>query len=437
MTSNCLEYQMAQVYFAGFTIGTQTPQALIFSRYASVACPAFLNGAAMGLTLAQVQAIVSGTLSITIDGVVKSFAAVNLSAATSLSNAAALLTTALSLAGSAAVTYSSLLGAFVVTSGTTGATSTMTYATGTLAATLGLASGNGGTLSQGSAAMVPGTAMTALVAQTANWAGFSTAFEPIDTDKQAFATWTAGTNGQFYYAPYSTDATAKGAHGSYVGFGYWLQQNSVSGTACFLSALESAFDLSLTASTNYNVTNGRLDHSYKTSNAVIPPSVTDSVTAANVIANGLNYYGSYATAATQWNILYPGQISGSYLQIGAYVDAIWLNANIQLAEMGMFTGANSIPNDPAGYTLIKAALKTLFAQALNAGVIQTGVNLTSTQIALVNSQAGKNIAPILNAVGWYLQVLPAPTPVTTPPCLFWYCGAFGVTSLNVASIDLI
>ena len=119
------------------------------------------------------------------------------------------------------------------------------------------------------------------------------------------------------------------------------------------------------------------------------------------------------------------------------MDAIWLNANIQLAEMGMFTGANSIPNDPAGYTLIKAALKTLFAQALNAGVIQTGVNLTSTQIALVNSQAGKNIAPILNAVGWYLQVLPAPTPVTTPPCLFWYCGAFGVTSLNVASIDLI
>jgi len=437
MTSNCLEYQMAQVYFAGFTIGTQTPQALIFYRYATAACSAFLTGAAMELTLAQVQAIVTGSLTVTVDGTVKTAAAVNLSTATSLSNAAALLTTALSLTGGAAVTYNSLFGAFVITSGTTGATSTMTYATGTLAATLGLASGNAGTLSQGSAAMTPAAAMTALVAQTANWAGFSHCFEPIDTDKQAFATWTAGYPTQFYYVPYSTDATARGTSGSYVGFGYWLKQNAVQGTCCFLTPFESAFELSLSASTNYGVSNGRIDHQFKTPNAVLTPSVTDAVTAANVVANGLNYVGTYATAATQWNILYPGQISGPFAQIGCYVDAIWLNANIQLAEMNMFTGANSMPNDPTGYALIKAACKSLFAQALKAGVIQTGVALTSTQQALVNTQAGQNIAGTLSTVGWFFQVNPAPSPSSTPPCLFWYTGAFGLTTLNVASIFIL
>ena len=292
MTSNCLEYQMAQVYFAGFTIGTQTPQALIFSRYASVACSAFLTGSTTGLTLAQVQAIVTGTLSVTVDGTVKTAAAVNLSTATSLSNAAALLTTALGLTGGAAVTYSSLFGAFVVTSGTTGVTSTMTYATGTLAATLGLASGNAGTLSQGSAAMTPAAAMTALVAQTSNWAGFSHCFEPIDTDKQAFATWTAGYLAQFYYAPYTTDATIKGAPASYTGFGSWLTQNAVQGTALFLSAASAAFDLSLTASTNYGASKSRIDHAFKSANAVITPDVTDAVTAANVVANGGNFYGA-------------------------------------------------------------------------------------------------------------------------------------------------
>ena len=436
MTSNCLEYQMAQVYFAGFTIGTMTPQSLIFSRYASVACPAFMNGAAMGLTLAQVQAIVSGTLSITIDGVVKTYAAVNLSTATSLSNAAALLTTGLGLAGSAAVTYSSLFGAFVVTSGTTGATSTMTYATGTIAATLGLAAGNGGTLSQGSAAMTPAVAMTALVAMTANWAGFSHCFEPIDTDKEAFATWASGYPTRFYYAPYTTDVLAKGAPASYTGFGYWLKQNGVQGTCCFLTPYESAFELSLSASTNYGVSNGRIDHSFKTPNAALTPSVTDAVTAANVIANGLNYVGTYATAAQQWNMLYPGQISGPFLQIGAYVDAIWLNANIQLAEMNMFTGANSIPNDPTGYALIKAACKSLFAMAIKNGVIQQGVTLTSTQAALVNNQAGLPIDKTLQSVGWYFQVNAPLSVQSTPPCLFWYTGAFGVTSLNVASINV-
>jgi len=434
MTSNCLEYQMAQVYFAGFTIGTQTPTALIFSRYATTACAAFLVGATSSLTLAQIQAITSGTLTITIDGVAKTFATVTLAAATSFSNAAALLTTALGLTGTAAVTWSSLYNAFVVTSGTTGATSTMTYATGTLAATLGLASGNAGTLSQGSAAMTPAAAMTALVAQTSNWAGFSHAFEPIDLDKQLFATWTAGYPTQFYYVPYSTDASAQGAHASYTGFGYWLTQNSVQGTACFLTALESAFDLSLTASTNYGVSNGRIDHQFKTPNATITPSVTDSVTAANVVANGLNYIGTYATAATSWNILYPGRISGAYAQIGAYVDAIWLNANIQLCEMNMFTGANSIPNDPAGYALIKAACKSLWASALKAGVIQQGVTLTSTQVALVNSQASQAIDKTLNSVGWYFQVNTPSSPTTTPPCLFWYTGAFGLQTLNVGSI---
>ena len=100
------------------------------------------------MTLAQLKAV-TGSLSVTIDGTAKTYATVNLAAATSFTNAAALLTTGLGLAGSAAVTWDATGSRFVVTSGTTGATSTITQATGTASAALGLSAG---ILSQGSVA---------------------------------------------------------------------------------------------------------------------------------------------------------------------------------------------------------------------------------------------------------------------------------------------
>ncbi|MGH3422365.1 MAG: DUF3383 family protein, partial [Streptosporangiaceae bacterium] len=89
-------------------------------------------------------------LVITVDGVVKTAASVNLSAATSLSNAAALLTTALSLSGGAALTYTSQFSAFEVTSGTTGASSTVSVASGALALPLSLTLASGAVVSPGS-----------------------------------------------------------------------------------------------------------------------------------------------------------------------------------------------------------------------------------------------------------------------------------------------
>jgi hypothetical protein len=92
---NTIEANLASTYFSGYTNGTMTPGALLFAQYPwKSAVGAYLRGGG-GLTLAQVQAITSGVLTLTIDGANVTSASFNLSAAGSYSAAAALIQTAL------------------------------------------------------------------------------------------------------------------------------------------------------------------------------------------------------------------------------------------------------------------------------------------------------------------------------------------------------
>lgn len=93
------EAMEAAVYFAGYSGATLTPGALLFVQYPTANVGAYLRGGNVsGLTLTQLQAI-SGVLDVTIDGTPETSSSINLSAATSFSNASAIITTALGLTG--------------------------------------------------------------------------------------------------------------------------------------------------------------------------------------------------------------------------------------------------------------------------------------------------------------------------------------------------
>jgi hypothetical protein len=112
-------------YFGGFTNANDLPGQLMFAQYNAAAVSAYLWGGNAGtaLTLAQLQAL-SGTLSITIDGIVKS-GSVNLSTATSFTNAAEIIANGLGLAGVAIGTVTGSIGGTATTSTTTGTTLTL------------------------------------------------------------------------------------------------------------------------------------------------------------------------------------------------------------------------------------------------------------------------------------------------------------------------
>lgn len=89
------EASIANTYFLGFDNSTIKPSALLFYRYTDTFASAWLlSGNLSSLTLPQLQAL-SGTIIISVDGATFTSGTINLSTATSFSNAASLIQTGL------------------------------------------------------------------------------------------------------------------------------------------------------------------------------------------------------------------------------------------------------------------------------------------------------------------------------------------------------
>jgi hypothetical protein len=173
------------------------------------ATAATLTGAQLveATVIDQAQGIADGSMSITIDGGAVVLSALDLRSVTSLDDIAAAIDTALSTNGSAAVVNN----AIVITSATTGATSTMALAvahsSGTfLGSILGLAAGTGAVLMQGAASEVlaaetqveAATALKALI----NFKGLTIIDEDTDANRKLMAEW-AQANSVLVYEVFS------------------------------------------------------------------------------------------------------------------------------------------------------------------------------------------------------------------------------------------
>jgi hypothetical protein len=349
---------------------------------------------------------------------------INLSSATSFTNAAALIQTGVqggTPTSAATVTYDSLRGAFVIHSNTVGPSSTMAYVSGSLAAGLNLTLATGAVLSQGAAIDTPAGAVPALVAVTQNWATLTTTWEPSTSDKVAFATAVSAQGQRYAYVGWDSDVTpTQGAAPASFGA---LTSTLNGRIAVWGGSDKAAFICGATAAIDFTQRNGRITYAYK-QQAGLVPEVTNATVATNLLANGYNFYGSYATAAQQFQFLQNGQISGAWLWIDPYVNQIKLNSDLQVAFITLLSQARSIPYVQRGYDQIRAAALGPINAALDFGSIVAGVTLSTSQYAQVNAAAGLNIADTIQSQGWYLQILPAaPTTRTTrgsPPMTLWY-----------------
>jgi len=433
------EYKAAQIYFTGPVNATKTPGKMYFAQYAEVAVSAYLRGGSvLGLSLAQLQAL-TGTLIITADGTANTSASINLSAATSFSNAATIILAAFTTP-TFSITYDAQHGAFVFTSGTTGVTSTMAEAGGTLAADLKLTTATGAVLSAGADIATPSSAMTALTAITQDWGGFATIWEPVLADKEAFSAWTAAQNDRYLYAGADSDVTAL-TSGSTTTWAYAVGQLKEDGTApIFGDYTHSAFLLGQIASLDFTRLNGRATSAFKQSSAGLVPPVSTDANSAALLANGYNFYGTYATGNQSFTWFYPGSMLGQWKWIDSYVNQIWLNAQLQLAMINLLLAVGSIPYNQEGYALVDAACLDPIAAAVNFGAIRTGVQLSSAQAAELQNALGVDVSNIMYQNGWYLQILPAPAGVraarTSPPMTLYYMDGGSVQQLVLASIEI-
>lgn len=433
------EYTQAQIYFNGFDNSTKKPGRLFFAQYNTSAVSAYLRGASMaGVTLAQLQALTPSTISLTVDGTLKTSSSINLSAATSFSNAATIIAAAFT--GGPNVTYDAQRNAFVFTSTTTGPTSTITVAsTSTMATGLGLTAAAGATLSQGAAIATPTTAMPVYANASGQWVQFMTLFEPVTADKLSFSQWTNSQNNRYAYIGWDTDANAAVA-GSTTTWLAGVVTNTYSGSiGVYKAENKASFILGAIASIDFTRLNGRSTLAFK-SQSGLAADVTDATTATNLKANGYNFYGDYATASQDFVFLYPGQVSGKFQWIDTYINQIWLNNALQQAMVNMLTQVTSVPYNQEGYNLIRSACMDPINAALNFGAIRPGVTLSAAQASAVDNAAGFTISTTLNQRGWYLQISDAQPQVRqsrqSPPMTLWYMDGGSVQQLTLASIVL-
>lgn len=451
------EYEIAGRYFNGFNNSTIKPGTLYFAAYASAARAAFMMFGA-GMTLAGVKAVSAGTLTLSIDGASKTTGSITLSGATSFSNAASLIQTAIQATtglSSVTCTYVANPGVFIITSSTTGASSAIGYASGAFATAMGMTQATGAILSQGLAIDTPTVAMARVVSYATNWAAFTTMFEPVDADKALFRDWTNGTDQRYAYIAWDTNANAIISDSSTT-FGATTLAGEYNGTFCISGSSAycieqgttlaasarsvAAFVLGAIASIDFSRENARVNFAFK-SQAGLPVTCDDQQQADNLLGNGYNFYGRYATANDQFVFLYDGNMAGQWKSLTRYINQIWMNAQLQLDDMVTLTTVKSIPYNDEGFSLIRVGRMNTVIQAKKFGAIQAGVTLSELQKAELNREAGADIAQTIETEGWYMQVRdPGPEVRAaggTPVSSFWYTDGGDVLKINTASIDVI
>lgn len=432
------EAVLANIYFNGYLNATKKPGNLIMTRYPVADIAAFLvSGSLKSMTLAQLQAL-SGVLTLSVGGVVKTSATINLAAATSFSNAATLILAGFTSPGFT-VAYNSTKNGFVFTTTDAGADATLTFATGSLAAGLKLQSAQGATLSQGSDAATPVEFMDEFIQITQNWGLFMTIFDVDLGDKEAFSAWSNANQPRFLYVDHDLDPNAKIA-GNQTTYGAYLQNtDSIGSQAIYGDATLAAFSLGFAASLDFTRLNGRATEAFKQQGGLLP-SVDNGSDAAALRTNGYNYFGAYANAKENWNFFYPGSVSGQWKWADSYLNQIWLTANLQLAMVNLLLSVGSIPYNADGYTLVNAACMDPINAAINFGAIRKGVTLSESQKSQIQFALGFDAAPAITANGFYLQIVDA-APATraerqSPSMTLYYADGGSIQQLTLASIEV-
>ena len=430
------KYKFAQIYFNGFTGSTVKPSALFISKYSAVDSAAKLTGASLrSMSLDQLKAI-TGAISVTIDGVLKT-GTVDLSAATSFSNAATLIATALT----AAVTFDTQLQSFVIASGTTGATSSISFATGAAAEALALTELTGAQLDNVTTVDTATTAMKRLTNYTLNLstivAETSTALD--DDIQKEIATWASLQNHRYWLVKYDEEPTALIPNNT-TNFAGWIAENNVADVTCVYGTFEhAALCAGYAASLNFSELNGRTTMDFR-STSTLAPSVTDADDANALESNGYAYYGAFATANDRFIFLRNSIVSGEFKWVDAYLNQIYFNSQLQLAQITGLIANKSIPYNEVGKSKVRASAQDPINEMLNFGGIQAGVTLSEQQKSIINNEAGVDAATIIFNQGYYLMIRDATAQVRAArgsfPIKLWYTDGGSVHSINIASINV-
>ena len=387
------EYKFAAKYFQANKKG-QAPQKISFARYDGTAAGAYLMGKT-GVKLADLQAITTGTLTISVNGVEKEYTALNFSAATSLADVATTLTTAITSDGLVA-TYDSTNGRFVISTVATGAEQELSYATGTVATALGLTSSTG-ILSDGTDGKTALECVSTATELSNNFFTFCFLDTLGNSDIEALAQWTSNQNVRYMYSIGVNET-------NYEAIQTLVQTyDGVALTLDIYNEHAEFMPMSRIASIDYSAANAAISMFYQQFTGV-KPSVNTTADAKMFDGYKINYYGATSQAGQEVSFYQNGVLQGAITDMGVYANEAWLKDAFITNLLNLRLGVDTLPANDVGVGLALGSMMEVVNQALYNGVTLVGKTLNSTQKAYITQITG-NIDAWMNVQsnGYYLD----------------------------------
>lgn len=434
------EYNAAVVYFAGYQNSFKKPSVIKFASRVLNAVPAYLRGGKLNTTLETLKAVTDGSFNISIDGTKKELTGIDLSSCNSLSDVGLKIQSAINTA-SVGVTYSSLNSGFQITSGTVGAGSTISYAAsgaeGTdLSSLLCLTSETGALISASMEALSVAENMAIITGQDSNFVTITTLYNAEHEEAVNLGKWSNSYGVSYCFIVWSNEASALMPDNNNDVVSVLSAAGITNFAGVYNSVSVAAGVMGTFASIDWNRLNGAIDLAFKKVDGLAPTVTTESDAAA-LDKKTYTYMGKFATKNTEFNFLYKGMIVGSYINISTYINAVWFNETIKNALLTGLSGVTKTTYNENGYSFIRAWMSDPVNQALNNGVIQTGVTLSEAQKAQIISEVGDDITPELFANGYYLLIQDpgalARSTGESPVITLYYTDGGVVKKLQIAS----
>ncbi len=449
-----IEAELANIYFLGFTNSSTKPRILYISRYINNAhgniesFSAWLRGGEIQITLEHLKTLKNIPLNLEINN--KSILLENLdfTATHSFSEAGKIIEMGIQAkddlsADLAEVTveYSSLFNAFRInTNSQQPETTSINFCSSELADLLSLTEAKGAVISKGSTSLSEFENMENILVKTQNWVNFTTTWLPSKNEVLGFASWASSKKTSYLYLYSDIDLQLLDANSKST-ISYVLREENLSAVAGQYAGVEySVFLMSVAACIDWNSIQASITSAFKSQEG-LKASVQKTSDAANLILQGMNFIGDYATRNDNFVFNYPGQMFGDYHWIDTYWNAIWLNNALQVALMNGLSLSARTPYSEQGYTLIRAWMHEPINRALRNGVIEKGIALSELQKAQINREVGKNVSNEIYSSGYYIQIedpgAQARENRESPLIKLWYSYGGSVNQLTVSSTAIV
>lgn len=364
------EYLGAQLYFGQ----SPRPQQLMVGRWLRTATAGMVVGGALTSSEQDISlwtSVTAGSFKVTVDGTVKTVTGLNFSAVTNLNGVATAINAVLT---GATIAWNG--SRFIITSSTTGASSSVSYATahtsGTdISAQLKLTSVLASAPITGYSSETPLASVTALANASGQWYGVAFAAATMPTDDQIVDV--AGfieaastsrilsvteTNANVLDATYTTDLASRLKALAYKRTAVQYSENRYAGISLFGRAF----------AVNFSANRSTITLMFKQEPGVVAANITETQ-AQTLKAKRCNVFVAYNNDTS---IIQYGTMAGP-----AYIDEIhgldWLADAIQNSVYNLlYQSSTKIPQTDAGQTQIITAVSSVMQEAVNNGLVDAG-----------------------------------------------------------------